>query len=98
MRIDHDFFVPPPRHYAQVTAINCLGAVTSNAVEVFVVETLDKLEIDVLNDDGAVLNQSLYLRAGHYKGSHANYTWDFGDGSQPITINNTPNVDHSYKR
>jgi len=85
---------------ATVTARNRLSAKTSDPVIIQIVQELASVEIWLNGQQGtgskwAVIDTVSVFHAYHYSGSNVTYHWDFGDGSEEVTVA-TNDVKHNF--
>jgi len=87
-------------YLATVTARNWLGTKTSDPVIIQIVEELASVEIWLSGQQGmgnkwSVVDEVSVFHAYHYAGSNVTYRWDFGDGSELVTVTDE-NVRHNF--
>ena len=82
------------RFTARVTAFNYLGNVSSEPVEIHVVEPIDSVQI--VTDGEPVIGHLIKFHAYHFAGSDVTYEWEFGDGTSNVTKHDK--ISHTYDK
>lgn len=83
------------RFTARVTAYNYFGHVSSDLLEIHVIEKLEPPLVITMEGD-TVIGQKIEFEAYHYRGSDVTYTWDFGDGI--VNVTNHIIIGHTYAK